>query len=99
MEDEANVTDPSTGDKRHDYYYAVSGDVRLETTTDTSQIQLVSPTRDLRDLNPPVGLRTQSDANQFMAAEIAKRAIVVTLTQAEYDALSPPDENTLYLIT
>ena len=34
-----------------------------------------------------------------MAAEIAKRAIVVTLTQAEYDALSPPDENTLYLIT
>jgi hypothetical protein len=99
MKDEGRRTDPETGDVYDDYYYAVSGDIRTDNAVDTSQIVLVSPTRDLRDLNPPAGLQTQSDANQFMAAEIAKRAIVVTLTQAEYDALSPPDENTLYLIT
>ena len=44
-------------------------------------------------------LLTQKDANEYFAEEIEKRAVVVTLTQAEYDALSPPDENTLYLIT
>ena len=61
---------------------------------------LVSPTRDLRDLNPPAGLQTQSDANQFMAAEIAKRAPVVTISQDDWDALAPEeiDPDTLYLI-
>ena len=100
MKDEGRRTDTDTGDTYDDYYYAVSGDIRTDNAVDTSQIVLVSPTRDLRDLNPPAGLQTQSDANQFMAAEIAKRAPVVTISQDDWDALAPEeiDPDTLYLI-
>ena len=50
---------------------------------------------------------TRHDQNALKEAvsdntdEIAKRAVVVTLTQAEYDAIPADeiDENTLYLIT
>ena len=101
MKDEGERTDPVTGDTFDEYYYALSGDIRLDNSVNTSQINLVSPTRDLRDLNPPAGLATQADANQFMAAEIAKRALVVTLTQDAYDAIPADeiDDSTLYLIT
>lgn len=43
-------------------------------------------------------LETQADANGYFNEEIQKRALVVTCSQAEYDALSPPDPDTLYLI-
>ena len=66
-----------------------TGDVELTEPVDTGDDK-----RSTRKL-----LTTQKDANEYFAEEIAKRAVVVTLTQAEYNALSPPDENTLYLIT
>jgi hypothetical protein len=84
-----------------DYRYSYSeGDVPAITGTTTDDVGLTDPVdtggdkRSARKL-----LTTQKDANEYFAEEIEKRAIVVTLTQAEYDALSPPDENTLYLIT
>ena len=83
-------------------YYAISGDIRINGATDTSQIKLTNP----EDPNffaaaPTALLTTQEDANKYFAEEIAKKATVVTLTQDAYDAI-PADEidaNTLYLIT
>ena len=45
--------------------------------------------------------QTQEDANAVFTEEIMKRSPVVTLTQAEYDAIPADDidDNTLYLIT
>jgi hypothetical protein len=80
--------------------YAWSGGDNNTGGTTTDDVDLTDPVdtggdkRSARKL-----LTTQKDANEYFAEEIEKRAIVVTLTQAEYDALSPPDENTLYLIT
>ena len=53
------------------------------------------------DASPLARLETQADANVYFDEEIKKRALVVTLTQAEYDAIPADeiDDNTLYLIT
>ena len=92
---------PSEG--ASDQRYAWSGgdnDPGSQTTTD--DVELTDPVdtggsgRSTRKL-----LTTQKDANEYFAEEIAKRAVVMALTQAEYDAIPAEDidDNTLYLIT
>ena len=67
----------------------------------TSDVNLTNPVDIVRNYDPEATalLTTQEDANKYFAEEIAKKASVVTLTQAEYDALADVDEDTLYLIT
>ena len=79
----------------------VSGNQTASTQT-TATLPLGTPVDTLSassvDTGPMARLETQADANGYFDEEIKKRAPVVTLSQADYDALSPPDPDTLYLI-
>ena len=52
------------------------------------------------DVSPLARLETQADANGYFDEELKKRAPVVTISQADFDALAPEeiDQDTLYLI-
>jgi len=80
-------------------YYSFSSGID-QTSTTTADVTLNEP-EDVRNSMSSTRktILTQEDANGYFAEEIAKKATVVTLSQTEYDALSQPDENILYLIT
>ena len=81
------------------YYYSVGGDIRVEGKMDTRHVELTHPVSIASAR--AVEAQTQEDANAVFTEEIQRRSPVLTLTQAEYDAI-PADEiedDTLYLIT
>jgi hypothetical protein len=87
-----------SGDVRS-YYYGVSGDIRIDAKMDTRHVTLTNPVS--ISFARAIEAQTQEDANAVFTEEIQRRSPVLTLTQAEYDAI-PADEiedSTLYLIT
>ena len=82
----------------------VTGDpVDEGVTTQTLPLGTPVDTRSSVDseVSPLARLETQADANGYFNEEIQKRAVVLTMTQSEYDAIPADeiDDNTLYLIT